>query len=142
MIGKPSQCPIIFISDCFRRYSFFRFIGMDPLNHCLQPVRLSICVVASHGIANQRIHRYVKEFGEVHDEREIRLRASSLPFGNRAQRDAEPLRQLLLRKPQAFAITADVFSQNILHMYPPAFFRLVLLLPVRMEVFTSFIGIG
>ena len=86
----------------------------------VDPLSLLIGIRAAHRKADQRIHRHMEEFGEIHDKSEIRLRAAAFPLGNRAQRDPEPLRKLLLSESQAPPIVADMPCQLIFHVSPPA----------------------
>ena len=117
MVGKLFQRRLIFADD-----------PADILSrHSLKPFRLRVCVTAVHGKADQRIHRYVEDLGEVHDVRKVRLRGSAFPLGNRCQRDAEPLRQLLLSESHTLPEAADILSQVVFHTFPPAVFRPVLI---------------
>ena len=119
MVGKLFQRRLIFADD-----------PADILSrHSLKPFRLRVCVTAVHGKADQRIHRYVEDLGEVHDVRKVRLRGSAFPLGNRCQRDAEPLRQLLLSESHTLPEAADILSQVVFHTFPPAVFRPVLIRP-------------
>ena len=67
MVGKLLQRVLVFSSDFQDRQPFIRFPGRDSLGQFLNPVGFRIRIGAAHGKADQRIHRYVKEFGEVHD---------------------------------------------------------------------------
>ena len=83
----------------------------------------------------------MEDLGKVHDISKVRLRVSTLPFGNRCQRDAEPLRKLFLSESQALPKFTDILSQVVFHLSPPAVFRPVLVLLVSLAFVVS-IGIA
>ena len=111
------------IGELFQRRLIFADDPADILSrHSLKPFRLRVCVTAVHGKADQRIHRYMEDLGKVHDISKVRLRVSTLPFGNRCQRDAEPLRKLFLSESQALPKFTDILSQVVFHLSPPRSF--------------------
>ena len=106
IVRKTLECLFILIEDILK----FR-VSEQVFN----PFRLSSRVAALHGKSDQRIHRDSKHLGEIHEKADLRLRGSSLPFGDGTKCDAKPVGKLLLSKSRTLAGAADIFRKMVLH---------------------------